>query len=517
MMKQKAMLQFPRSEKCYVSGKVNKIRVGMRRILLQDTVLNTASGERIAKPNSPLVVYDTSGAYSDPLFVRGELGGLPPIREESYAKRKDLCREEASGAYRAKAGRTVTQLYYAKKRIITPEMEYVAIRENQQVETLGLKSYITPEFVRKEVAAGRAVIPANVNHVELEPMIIGNRFLVKVNSPINYHRGTQEPIVEIEEQLLNYLAMGCDTLTALIEQEERSVEETDCLRGVLLRRCPIPVGVNPLLAAACGGELDWSLFRDRLIALCETGVDFVRLYPSLLRRECELLRQRLLRPRSLEYRIWDNWFLQHKGEENFLYVHFDELCEILSSYDVTLSLGDGMRAVSIYDAVADSLRQEELKRIRELVRRAWDHHVQTMVESAGHAPMDKIQGQIREIQYMGHGAPIFTSGPLLTNAACGFDAVGMAIGGAQAAWQGASLLCCSEPEEALRGKADDKRAYYKSLIMAKIAAHAADVAKAHPGAGMRDHAICKAMAEGNREADVEALSLIPKRFLKLLK
>ena len=516
-MKQKAMIQFSRSEKCYVSGRINKIQVGMRRIVLQNSVQLTSSGEALSKPNSPLVVYDTSGAYSDPQFVRGESGGLPPMREESYGKRKDLCRAEKSGAYRAKPGKIVTQLYYAKKRIITPEMEYVAIRENQQVETLGLKSYITPEFVRKEVAAGRAVIPANVNHVELEPMIIGNRFLVKVNSPMNARLGVDDPLAEVDEQLLNYLAMGCDTLTALFEQEERREEEADSLREKLLRRSPIPVGVNPLLATAWAGELDWPLFRDRLIMLCEAGVDFVRLYPSLLRSECELLRQRLLRPRSMEYRIWDNWFLTHKGEENFLYTHFDELCEILGNYDVTLSLGDGMRAVSIYDAAADSLRQEELKRIRELVRRAWDHQVQTMVESAGHAPMDKIQGQMKEIQYMGHGAPIFTSGPLLTNAACGFDAVGMAIGGAQAAWQGASLLCCSEPEEALRGKADDKRAYYKSLIMAKIAAHAADVAKAHPGAGMRDHAICKAMAEGNREADVEALSLIPKRFLKLLK
>ena len=308
----------------------------------------------MVKPNSPLVVYDTSGAYSDPRFVRGESGGLPPVREESYGKRKDLCRMEESGVYRAKPGKIVTQLYYAKKRIITPEMEYVAIRENQQVETLGLKSYITPEFVRKEVAAGRAVIPANVNHVELEPMIIGNRFLVKVNSPINYRVGLQEPIAEVEEQMLNYLAMGCDTLTALFEEEDRSVEESDCLRRALLRRCPIPVGVNPLLAAAWAGELDWPLFRDRLIALCEAGVDFVRLYPSLLRTECEQLRQRLLRPRSLEYQIWDDWFLTHKGEENFLYVHFDELCEIVGSYDVTLSLGDGMRAVSIYDAAADS-------------------------------------------------------------------------------------------------------------------------------------------------------------------
>ena len=516
-MKQRAMIQYPRSEKCYVSGRVNKIQVGMRRITLQDTVQLTTSGEKMVKPNSPLVVYDTSGAYSDPQFEKGEAGGLPPMRAESYGRRKDLCRDEWRGAYRAKPGKIVTQLYYAKKRIITPEMEYVAIRENQQVETLGLKSYITPEFVRKEVAAGRAVIPANINHVELEPMIIGNRFLVKVNSPINYRLELQEPIREVEEQLLNYLAIGCDTLTALFEQEERPMEEADHLRSALLRRSPIPVGVNPLLATAWAGELDWPLFRDRLIALCEAGVDFVRLYPSLLRGECEQLRQRLLRPRSLEYRIWDNWFLAHKGEENFLYVHFDELCEILGSYDVTLSLGDGMRAVSIYDAAADSLRQEELKRVRELVRRAWDHQVQTMVESAGHAPMDKIQGQMKEIQYMGHGAPIFTSGPLLTNAACGLDAVGMAIGGAQAAWQGASLLCCSEPEEALRGKSDTRRGYYQSLIMAKIAAHAADVAKAHPGAGMRDHAICKAMAEGNREADAEALSLIPKRFLKLMK
>ena len=516
-MKQRAMIQYPRSEKCYVSGRVNKIQVGMRRITLQDTVQLTASGEKTVKPNSPLVVYDTSGAYSDPQFEKGEAGGLPPMRAESYGRRKDLCRDEGRGAYRAKPGKIVTQLYYAKKRIITPEMEYVAIRENQQVETLGLKSNITPEFVRKEVAAGRAVIPANINHVELEPMIIGNRFLVKVNSPINYRLELQEPIREVEEQLLNYLAIGCDTLTALFEQEERPMEEADHLRSALLRRSPIPVGVNPLLATAWAGELDWPLFRDRLIALCEAGVDFVRLYPSLLRGECEQLRQRLLRPRSLEYRIWDNWFLAHKGEENFLYVHFDELCEILGSYDVTLSLGDGMRAVSIYDAAADSLRQEELKRVRELVRRAWDHQVQTMVESAGHAPMDKIQGQMKEIQYMGHGAPIFTSGPLPTNAACGLDAVGMAIGGAQAAWQGASLLCCSEPEEALRGKSDTRRGYYQSLIMAKIAAHAADVAKAHPGAGMRDHAICKAMAEGNREADAEALSLIPKRFLKLLK
>ena len=516
-MKQKAMIQYPRSEKCYVSGRINKIQVGMRRILLQDTVQQTTAGDTVAKPNNPLVVYDTSGAYSDPQFVRSAEGGLPPVREEGYVKRKDLCRAQEGGAYRAKAGKIVTQPYYAKKRIITPEMEYVAIRENQQVETLGLKSYITPEFVRKEVAAGRAVIPANVNHVELEPMIIGNRFLVKVNSPINYRLGIEKPIAELEEQLLHYLALGCDTLTAHFEQEERQPEETDRMRYALLRRSPIPVGVNPLLAAAWTGELNWPHFRDRLVALCEAGVDFVRLYPSLLRGECEQLRQRLLRPRSLEYQLWDNWFLTHKGEENFLYVHFDELCEILGSYDVTLSLGDGMRAVSIYDAVADSLRQEELKRVRESVRRAWDHQVQTLVESAGHAPMDKVQGQMKEIQYMGHGAPIFTSGPLLTNAACGFDAVGMAIGGAQAAWQGASLLCCSEPEDALRGTVDNRRVYYKSLIMAKIAAHAADVAKAHPGAGMRDHAICKAMAEGNREADAEALSLVPKRFGKLLK
>lgn len=513
------MIQFPRSEKIYVPGEINKLQVGMRRVLLRDTVQVGADGKRQTKPNSPLVVYDTTGCYSDPRLAGRCDEEAPSIREEWYGKRKDLRRDEERGLYRAKPGKRITQLSYAKRRVITPEMEYVAIRENQQIETLGLKSYITPEFVRKELVAGRAVIPANVNHACLEPMVIGGRFLVKVDHPIDYPEGIPSPAVALKERLLRGLTLGCDTFTALFEREGRTEEEVGEQLRRLLSWSPVPVGVNPLLTATLAlpeeegaGAMDWPLFRDKLIELCERGVDIVRLYPAISPAACERLRHRLLRPRSSEHRFWDQWFLAHKGEENFLAVHFEELCEILGSFDVTLSLGDGMRAVSIYDAVADTLRQEELRCVRELVRRAWDLQVQVLVETAGHVPMDRIQEETKEVRYMSHGAPLFTFGPLPTNAALGLDPLFRAMGGAYAAWQGASLLCGFAPEEVMCQTDQERRMSDRALVMAKVAAHMADVAKSHPGAALRDHAICKALAEGNRMADAELLSLVPKGF-----
>lgn len=519
VMKQKTMIQFPGSEKIHIAGQINKVEVGMRRIALRESQLRTLDGKTLSKPNSPLVVYDTTGAYSDPQYAELIANGLPRLRESWYAKRKDIRRDDEG--YRAKPGKAVSQLYYAKRRIITPEMEYVAIRENQQIEMLGLKSYITPEFVRKEVAAGRAVIPANVNHSELEPMIIGQRFLVKVSNAIDSYDFGRQPANEQQISLLDYLEMGCDVLTLPFEQEgfERR-EGGDAMRKQLLRHSPIPVAADPLSAAYGKAEsIDWPTVRQQLIRYCQEGIDILRLCPTLTPAISARLRQRMLRSDSNEHRFWEAWFASHPGEDNFLNAHFAEICEILRTYDVTLCLGDATRATSIYDATADSLRKAELTHIRELVDQTRAQQVQVIVENAGHSTMDKVQESMKELRYMGHEAPVLTIGPLQTNAAFGFEALSLAMGGASAAWQGASLLSCA-PITALRHQlkpADKKHTLYRALLMAKVAAHSADVAKAHPGAALRDHAICKALADPDRgEAEAELLSLVPRRFRKWL-
>ena len=364
-------ISYPSSEKIYVEGEINKVKVGMRKIKLLDTVTLDENGEKVFKKNNPVVVYDTSGPYSDPKIPININEGLPRLREEWYSRRKDLIqldgltsrygRERLKNPeldairfpkrhlpYRAKAGKNITQMYYAKKRIITPEMEYVAIRENQQIEAMGVKSYITPDFVRKEVAAGRAIIPANINHPEAEPMVIGKRFLVKINTNIGNSALSSGISEEIEKAVWS-CKWGGDTLMDLSTGD--NIHET---REWIIRNCPVPVGTVPIyqtLEKVDGHveELSWELYRDTLIEQAEQGVDYFTIHAGLLKEHAGLARNRLTGIVSRGGSIMAKWMEIH-NEQNFLYTHFAEICEILKEYDVAVSIGDGLRPGSIYDA-----------------------------------------------------------------------------------------------------------------------------------------------------------------------
>ncbi|MDR1675256.1 MAG: phosphomethylpyrimidine synthase ThiC [Tannerella sp.] len=498
------------SDKVYIPGPINNIRVGMSQIVLSDTETVRPDGSTVVKSNSPVTVYDTAGPYSDSHYIHSVGKGIDRIREEWNGRRKDIIRQELppgepqkknafpvrQPVFMAREGKQITQMYYAKKRVITPEMEYVAIRENQQVEAMGLKSYITPDFVRKEVAAGRAIIPSNINHPEVEPMIIGRRFLVKINTNVNPRSLHADGVVR---EMIRSCQWGTDTL---IDLSSRS----DCfhMREWLIRNCPVPVGTSPLYQALAkaGGkpeDLSWELFRDTLTEQARQGVDFMAIHAAMRKKHLLLTNGRLVNPASLSGIILSEWMNVHR-KENFLYTHFGEICEILKAYDISLFLGSGLRPDAIYDA-NDPACIAELTEMQHLIESAWGQYVQTIAEGPGHIPLHKIEANTKEHLYICKGVPFFTMGMTITDIAGIYGYIASAIGSAQIAWHGASLIS-NEITASLDGKED----LQASTIAHKIAAHAADLAKGHPGAQVRDNALSKARREG-RMNDIRRLTI----------
>ncbi|MDR2384881.1 MAG: phosphomethylpyrimidine synthase ThiC, partial [Tannerella sp.] len=533
-MKNNSMqISYPSSRKIYIAGKIHDIQVGMRQIFQLDTI-SVENGMQKREKNAPVVVYDTSGAYSDPEAVIDIREGLPRLREPWIECRNDTeqlasfssacCRERLADASlnavrfpqtnlprRATKGKSITQMYYARQGIITPEMEYVAIRENQQNEALGITTHITPEFVRDEVAAGRAVIPANINHPEAEPMIIGTNFLVKINTNIG-NSALSSGIDEEVEKAVRSCKWGGDTLMDL--STGNNIHET---REWIIRNTPVPVGTVPIYQALekVNGniaELNWEIYRDTLIEQCEQGVDYFTIHAGLLRAHLPLVQKRTTGIVSRGGSIIANWMTQRK-EENFFYTRFEEICEILKQYDVAVSLGDGLRPGSINDA-NDAAQFAELSVLGELTLKAWKHQVQVLIEGPGHVPMHKIKANMDEQVKHCHGAPFYTLGPLTTDIAPGYDHITSAIGAAQIAWYGTAMICYVTPKEHLGlPNKEDVRA---GVIAYKIAAHAADLAKGHPGAQVRDNALSKARFDF-RWKDQFNLSLDPEKALEYYK
>lgn len=518
---------YPNSEKVYMEGKLHPIKVGMRRVNLTPTA-KIVDGQKIMSDNAPVYIYDTSGVYTDPNVKVDINQGIPRVREQWISRCNDLEQLDAmSSEYgrlreadksldnirfakrhaprKAKAGKAITQMALARQGIITPEMEYVAIRENMNAEALGIKSHITPETVRDEVAAGRAVIPANINHPEAEPMIIGRKFLVKLNTNI----GNSALSSGIEEEVSKAVwscYWGGDTLMDLSTGD--NIHET---REWIIRNCPVPVGTVPVYQALekVGGDvkaLTWEIYRDTLIEQAEQGVDYFTIHAGALRAHADMIHERLTGIVSRGGSIMTQWAVIH-NEENFLYTHFDEICEILAQYDVAVSLGDGLRPGSIHDA-NDRSQFLELDVLGKLTEIAWKHNVQVLIEGPGHVPMHKIQENMtRQIEKC-HEAPFYTLGPLTTDIAPGYDHITSAIGAAQIAWMGTAMICYVTPKEHLAlPNLEDVR---NGVITYKIAAHAADLAKGHPGAQVRDNALSKARFEF-RWKDQFNLSLDPAR------
>ena len=492
-MKNDIKISYPSSEKIYMSGVIYPdLRVGMRKINLTPTV-KMVDGKRVEVPNDPVIVYDTSGPYSDPAVTVDLSRGLPQLRKPWIAKRQG------------------TQMYYAKKGVITEEMEYVAIRENMNGRELGLQSHITPEFVRDEVAAGRAVIPANINHPESEPMIIGTNFLVKINTNIGNSPANSSLAKEVEKAVWS-CKWGGDTLMDLSTGSH--IHET---RERILRNCPVPVGTVPMYQAfeKANGKIEnltWELFRDTLIEQCEQGVDYFTIHCGIRLKNIHLANQRLTGMVSRGGSIISKWCQVH-NEESFLYNHFDDICDICAQYDVAISLGDGLRPGSIFDA-NDAAQFAELDTMGELVERAWDKNVQAFIEGPGHVPMHKIkENMTRQIEKC-HGAPFYTLGPLVTDIAPAYDHITSAIGAAMIGWYGTAMLCYVTPKEhlALPEKEDVRR----GIIAFKLAAHAADLAKGHPGATIRDNAMSKARYDF-RWKDQFNLALDPEKALEYYK
>ena len=522
-------ISYPASEKIYVTGKLHNIRVAMRQISQVDTI-EIVNGQRKVTPNPPITVYDTSGPYSDPQINIDLKQGLPRLRESWILERDDVERlseisseyGQKRGAdpslktfrfqhiclpYRAKSGKEITQMHYAKKGIITPEMEYVSIRENQLNETLGIKSHITPEFVRQEVASGKAIIPANINHPEAEPMIIGTHFLVKLNTNIG-NSAMSSGIEEEVEKAVWSCKWGGDTLMDL--STGANIHET---REWIIRNCPVPLGTVPIYQAlekvyGKVEDLNWEVYKDTLIEQCEQGVDYFTIHAGVLQSHQALLTDRLTGIVSRGGSILTKWCNIYK-QENFLYTHFDEICEILKAYDVAVSLGDGMRPGSIHDA-NDQLQFAELNVLGELTLKAWKHNVQVIIEGPGHVPMQKIKENMDLQKTICHGAPFYTLGPLTTDIAPGYDHITSAIGAAQIAWLGTAMICYVTPKEHLG--LPNKEDVRNGVIAYKIAAHAADLAKEHPGAQVRDDALSKARY-GFRWKDQFSLALDPERAL----
>lgn len=518
---------YPNSEKIYIDGTLFPIKVGMRKINLTPTV-KIENGKKKITPNAPVVVYDTSGAYTDKNIKTDINEGLPRLREQLIADRNDTVQlDSITSDYgktrlqdktldgirfkkqykprKAKPGKEITQMAYAKAGIITAEMEYVAIRENLNNKELGIESYITPEFVRNEIAAGRAIIPANINHPEVEPMIIGRAFSVKLNTNIG-NSALSSGIKEEVDKAMWSCYWGGDTLMDLSTGD--NIHET---REWIIRNCPVPMGTVPIYQAlekvhGNVAELTWEIYRDTLIEQCEQGVDYFTIHAGVLKAHAQLIGERLTGVVSRGGSIMTQWCVLH-NQESFLYTHFDEICEILAQYDVAVSLGDGMRPGSIYDA-NDKAQFLELDVLGELTEKAWKHNVQVIIEGPGHVPMQKIRENMDKQLSACHEAPFYTLGPLTTDIAPGYDHITSAIGAAQIAWYGTAMICYVTPKEHL--SLPNKEDVRNGVIAYKIAAHAADLAKGFPGAQVRDNAMSKARFEF-RWKDQFNLSLDPAR------
>ncbi len=502
---------FPNSDREYIEGSRPDIRVPMRRIHLSPSLIGGTKQAPIFEENAPVLVYDPSGAYGDPEQQVDVTKGLAPLRLNWILERNDTEEvSEPNSAFtraqaeqlalvpkmavqapirKAKAGHCVSQLHYARKGIITPEMEYIAIRENQRRLAEGEKG-ITPEFVRQEVAEGRAIIPANINHVESEPMIIGRNFLVKINANIG-NSAVSSSIEEEVEKLIWSTRWGADTVMDL--STGRHIHAT---REWILRNSPVPIGTVPMYQAlekvnGIAENLTWEVMRDTLIEQAEQGVDYFTIHAGLLLRYVPMTAKRVTGIVSRGGSIIAKWCLAHH-QENFLYTHFREICEICAQYDVALSLGDGLRPGSIADA-NDEAQFSELRTLGELTKVAWEYDVQVMIEGPGHVPMHLIKENMDEQLKHCHGAPFYTLGPLTTDIAPGYDHFTSGIGAAMIGWFGCAMLCYVTPKEhlGLPNKEDVKQ----GLIAYKIAAHAADLAKGFPGAQIRDNAMSKARFE----------------------
>ncbi|MDU1877270.1 phosphomethylpyrimidine synthase ThiC [Citrobacter sp.] len=520
---------FPNSKRIYITGSQPDIRIPMREIQLSPTLIGGSKDNPQFEANEAVPVYDTSGPYGDPEVAINVQQGLAKLRQPWIDARNDSEElDDRSSAYtkerladdgldelrftglltpkRAKAGKCVTQLHYARQGIVTPEMEFIAIRENMGRERIRsevlrhqhpgmsfgarLPENITPEFVRDEVAVGRAIIPANINHPESEPMIIGRNFLVKVNANIGNSAVTSS-IEEEVEKLVWSTRWGADTVMDL--STGRYIHET---REWILRNSPVPIGTVPIYQAlekvnGIAEDLTWEAFRDTLLEQAEQGVDYFTIHAGVLLRYVPMTAKRLTGIVSRGGSIMAKWCLSHH-KENFLFEHFREICEICAAYDVSLSLGDGLRPGSIQDA-NDEAQFSELHTLGELTKIAWEYDVQVMIEGPGHVPMHMIQRNMTEELESCHEAPFYTLGPLTTDIAPGYDHFTSGIGAAMIGWFGCAMLCYVTPKEhlGLPNKEDVKQ----GLITYKIAAHAADLAKGHPGAQIRDNAMSKARFE----------------------
>jgi len=535
----KAVEAIPNSKKIHVIGSRADIRVPMREISCSPT--QTQKG---LEKNTPITVYDTSGPYTDPEASIDIRKGLQPLRAHWVAERNDtvelvgpssnfgierlndpelqkLRYAEPPKPREAKAGANVTQMHYAKKGIITPEMEFIAIRENQRLNeykdaTLlkrhagvpwqsNLPEEVTPEFVRDEVAAGRAIIPNNINHPETEPMIIGRNFLVKINANIG-NSALGSTIEEEVEKMTWSIRHGADTVMDL--STGKNIHET---REWIVRNSPVPIGTVPIYQAlekvnGKAEDLTWEIYRDTLIEQAEQGVDYFTIHAGVRLAYIPLTAKRVTGIVSRGGSILAKWCLAHH-KENFLYTHFEDICELMKQYDVAFSLGDGLRPGSLADA-NDEAQFSELKTLGELTKIAWKHDVQVMIEGPGHVPMHMIKENIDKEMDECHEAPFYTLGPLTTDIAPGYDHITSAIGAAMIGWYGTAMLCYVTPKEhlGLPNKDDVK----EGIITYKIAAHAADLAKGHPTAQLRDNALSKARFEFRWE-DQFNLGLDPDR------
>ncbi len=518
-----AVQPLPNSRKIYVQGSRPDIQVPMREISQSDTPTGMG-GEK----TPPIFVYDTSGPYTDPKVHIDIRSGLTPLREKWIAERGDT--EQLSSITsqyglarlndpklaemrfnlkrhprRAKTGANVSQMHYARRGIITPEMEFIAIRENQRRDGLSelitkqhpgqsfgaaIPKLMTPEFVRDEVARGRAIIPANINHPESEPMIIGRNFLVKINANIG-NSALSSSIHEEVEKMTWSTRWGGDTVMDL--STGKNIHET---REWIIRNSPVPIGTVPIYQAlekvdGKAEELTWEIFKDTLIEQAEQGVDYFTIHAGVLLRYIPMTAKRMTGIVSRGGSIMAKWCLAHH-KESFLYTHFEDICEIMKAYDVSFSLGDGLRPGSGYDA-NDEAQLGELKTLGELTQVAWKHDVQTMIEGPGHVPMHLIKENMDlQLKYC-HEAPFYTLGPLTTDIAPGYDHITSAIGAAMIGWYGTAMLCYVTPKEHLG--LPDKNDVKDGIMAYKIAAHAADLAKGHPGAQIRDNALSKARFE----------------------
>ena len=515
---------YPASEKIYVQGSRPDIQVPMRKITLSDTPVHFGTVEK----NGPLYVYDTSGVYTDPDVEIDLKNGLSSIRSAWIAERNDT--EELAGPSsefgrqrlddpetaslrfehirkprRAKVGANVSQMHYARQGIITPEMEFIAIRENQKMEEMrelwkgqhpgdsfgaSIPEAITAEFVRDEVARGRAIIPANINHPELEPMIIGRNFLVKINGNLGNSAVTSSIDEEVEKMLWG-IRWGGDTIMDL--STGKNIHET---REWILRNSPVPIGTVPIYQAlekvnGKAEDLTWEIFRDTLIEQAEQGVDYFTIHAGVRLHHVPLTAKRMTGIVSRGGSIMAKWCLAHHTE-SILYTHFEEICEIMKAYDVSFSLGDGLRPGSIYDA-NDEAQFGELETLGELTKIAWKHDIQTMIEGPGHVPLHMIKINMeKQLEECGE-APFYTLGPLTTDIAPGYDHITSAIGAANIGWYGCAMLCYVTQKEHLG--LPNKQDVREGIVTYKIAAHAADLAKGHPGAQARDNAMSKARFE----------------------